>query len=311
MRESRQARRALQAFLNNFGNAARHMHKLASQTVGTRVHERKFDACRVELARTDRADSKVAATNSKERRPQKMHPDKKRPAKLTRAAEVQHAYARSTLEACVTQKKNPVELVQKSPEAVANTTSQVDATIEVSVMGLTARSGSSITSCSTDCTCNEPWNPFSSDVKDIDQGTKCNDSMLLKRQISNPTADTTVNFGISQQVLDILSTSQFVKSKSPEEECTKNPFDSDCAEAVSTSSPPFQPVSKNYGAEEWANNPLTEDFAQAADVEREEHIPNESAVRPIGRLTLRPSLSTRTKMHPPSRELPASTSVTF
>jgi len=237
-----------------------------------------FVASCAEITRTDKKcerDSRVAATKSKKRCRQKTHPEEEQPVKRFSAAKVLQGGALSTVEVCVSRKESPVELAHKSLEAVANPASQMDATVEVGVVDMTVPSNSSITNDLLDCTCNEPWNPFSSDLEDIDQGTNCNDSMLLKREISDSTVDRHVSFYVSGQFSDNSSTSQIMTSKSPEEECAKNPFNIDDAEAASTTSQLLEAVSKNYGAEEWANNPLTEDFAKAADVQHEEHILNE------------------------------------
>jgi len=286
MQKLRGVRRAIETPFNDFGHAVQHMQEQVCQTtVGLRVFQRMmFVACHAEVARTDEdcvADSKVAATNSKRRCRPKTNPEEKRPVKLFCATKVQPAGTWSTLEACVSRKDSPVELAHKSFQALANTVSQIDVTVQLGVVDMTVPSNSSITSDLPDCTCNEPWNPFSPDLKDVDRGTKCNGSMLLTGQISDSKVESNVSFDVTEQVPDHPSTHQFVTSKSPEEERAKNPFDIDDKEAASTASQLWEPVSNNYGAEEWANNPLTEDFAKAADVEHEDHIPNEGVLQPI------------------------------
>lgn len=304
MKELRELGQTIEAPLDNFGRAVRHMREMASHTtVGLQVHQRKLIACHAELARTDKtvamlqsmgvalrahedscncdANSKDLIQTSEGRRRQKTKREGERLAKLIHAAKAQQACARSTLEACVTRRENLVELARKSLQAVAKTIPQVDETVAVGFLDRTILSNS--VSYTSESTCNEPWNPFGPDLMEVlDDGSKCNDSTLLKRQVSGSTLDTTISSGISQQDSDTSSTIQFVTSDSPEEEHQKNPFDIDSAEVASTTSQPLEPAPKNQGAEDWANNPLTEDSAKVSEAKYKEHIPNEDAdLRPL------------------------------
>jgi len=101
--------------------------------------------------------------------------------------------------------------------------------------------------------------------------------MLLKRQVSFSTLDTTGGSCISQEDSDTSHANPCVTS-GPPEECAKNPFNMDCAELVSTTSQPWAPSSKNHVLEEWVNNPFTEDFARVADAEQGDHIPTEDVI---------------------------------
>lgn len=132
-----------------------------------------------------------------------------------------------------------VELARKSLEAVAKTVPQVDETIVMGVLDVTACSISSVSTHAPDSTCGEPWNPFGPDLM---QGQSTNDSMPLT-------------------------------SKSPEEACAKNPFSMDHARLASTTSESWEPWSKNHESEECLNNPFTEDLARVDD-----DIPNRDAV---------------------------------
>jgi len=266
------------------------MREVASHTtVGLKVHQRKLTACCAELTRTDKtaamlqsmgvmlqadkdsddrdADPRVSAKFSEGKSRQNKQKEGERLAKLAHAAKVQQACARSTLEACVTRRENLVELARKSLEAVAKTIPRVDATGVVGVLDMTVLSNSVVSGYTSDSTCNSDL------MEAVDQGTSYDDSMLLKRQISDSTLD--VSIGISQNDSDTSSTNPVMTSESAEEECGKNPFDIDCAEVESITNQPLEPASENQGAGEWANNPLTQDFAKAADAKHEEHIPNE------------------------------------
>jgi len=318
----------MEAPLNNFAHAVRRMQEMASQTtVGLQVHQRKLTACSAELARTDQAsamlqsmgvvlqadkdsderdgDIKVLATTSKGGHWQKKQMEEKRLAKLIHTAKVQQAYARSTLEACITRKESLVELARKSVEAIANIVPRVDETVALGILDMTVHSNSTVTGRAADSTCNEPWNPFGPELMEaVGQGTTCNDLTLFKRQMSDSTLDTTVGSGISHQDSDLSSTNPFMMSDSPEKECTRNPFNMDCAEDANTTSQPLEPPRNNHVSEEWANNPFTMDVAKAAICEHEELIPSEDAVvHPIG-VTQRAKFADRNKVG--STKMPSS-----
>jgi hypothetical protein len=251
MTELREVEQAMEAPLSSLGRAVRHVQSVASQTtVGLQVHQQKLSACCEELARTAKVaamlqskgvasqgdmysddrdvDSKVSATTSKGSRWQKTQMEGEPLGKLIHAAKVQQAYARSTLEACVGRRECLVELARKSLEAVAKTVPQVDETIVMSVLDVTACSISSGSTHAPDSTCGEPWNPFGPDLM---QGQSTDDSMPLT-------------------------------SKSSEEACATNPFS---ARLASTTSESWEPWSKNHESEECLNNPFTEDLARVDD----------------------------------------------
>jgi len=304
MKELREVGQAMDAPLNNLGRAVRHMKDMASHTtVGLQVHQRKLTACRAELARTDKAaallqsmgvtlkvdedsgaldvDSNVSVRIRKGGRHQKREMEGGRLAKLIHTSKVQRAYARSTLEACVTRRESLVEIAQKSLAAVAKTVPQLDEVVATGIFDMTARSNSTTTSFMTDVgACDESWNPFAPDLTEVDQGTKRIDSTPLKRQVSDSTLDTTLSSGgLSQPDSDNNSssttTNPFAMSESPDEESAKAPANS------------VKPSRWSHALEEWANNPFTDDMAISEHAEHEEHIPNEEVVvQPIGKTHL-------------------------
>jgi len=180
VKELQEAGQAMEAPLNKLGRAFRHAQEAASQTtVGLQVHHQKLIACRSELAHTDEVaamlqftgvvlqadndsechevDSQVLANTEKGKPLAKERNGGVQLAKLTYAAKVQQAFARSTLEACVSRRKSLVELARKALEAVAQTVPQVDETDVTGVFDMTASSNSTVSSYD----CNEPWSPLS------------------------------------------------------------------------------------------------------------------------------------------------------
>jgi len=334
----------MEALSTRLGQAVRHMQEVASQTmVGLQVHQQKLAACRTELARTDKAaallqsmgivalqedqsrddcdgDSKVSAATTKGGRCQKTRLNGERLATLVHNTKVQRAYARSTLETCVTRRERLIELARNSLEAIAKTVPQIEETVGHDVLGMTAHADSTIISCTIDSTCNESWNPFSLDPMDIcKQDVACDDSTLFKRQVSDSTMDTsrisndstldtsrisndsTLDTSrMSHLDSEASSTNPFEMSNPPEEECANNPFNTDSADVSNMTSQPLESA-----LEESAANPFNDDCPKAADGEHEEHIPDEDAfVQPIG-VTLLPKLvdqSTIASTNLPSEE---------
>jgi len=298
MKELWDVEQSMETPLNNFGSVVRHMREIASQTtVGLQVHQRKLTACHEALARTDEAaamlrsmgvtletekvigdsysKSKVSATTSKEgRRRQKTQKDEERLAKLIHAAQVQQAYARSTLEACVTRRERLVELAQKSLAAVARTIPQVDEIIAVDVFQTLFSSKSTVTSDSFDSNYNGPWNS-----PRLDLITKGNDAMLFQRLISDSSLDRIVRSGKLHQDPGTSCTNPCTTSGPPRERCANNPFNMDPTEVVHTTNRLFEPWSKDRCSEESTNNPFNEDCAKLGDAERSEHMPFEGPVR--------------------------------
>lgn len=244
--------------IDNFARVVRHIQEVASQTtVGLQVHQQKLVECRTELARADNA-AEVSAATSKGRSRHKAQKDEEGFTNLIHAAKVQQAYARFMLEACATRRERLVDLAQKSVEAVARTVSEVDGTVAVAVLDMTARSGLPVTSYTSDVT--RPWNPFS-------------------RESSDSVVDTTVGSGVSQQGSDISSTNLCVTSEqvSAEKVCANNPFSADLAEPARMTRPPLAP-SEKQAQEECAGNPFNEDCAQVAHKDRSLH--NDAFVQP-------------------------------